>query len=201
MGKADRTKQRIIEDAAPLFNKKGVAGTSVDDVLEVAGIGKRTFYKYFESKEMLSYQVTDYLLEKLKQKIEHALGSGSAKDRLLSYMEVYRYAYPEDAAHSCYIDGGCPILNFGVEADDTNTNILENVDKTIRSILDLLEKTIRKGIDDDEFSDDFDASQFSAKLFTQIEGATMTSRVMRNNAYMEMVINMLRSEIESYQIR
>lgn len=200
MGKADRTKHRIIEEAAPLFNKKGVAGTSVDDVLEVAGITKRTFYKYFETKEAFSYQVTDYLLEKLKQRIEQALVSGSAKDGLFAYMEVYRYAYPEDAAHSCYIEGGCPILNFGIEADDTNTNILENVDKTVRSVLDLLERTINRGINDHEFSKDFNASHFSAKFFSQIEGATMTSRVLRNNEQMEMAINMLKSEIESYTI-
>lgn len=201
MGKAERTKQRIIEDAAPLFNKKGVAGTSVDDVLQVAKIGKRSFYKYFESKEALSYQVTNYLLEKLQYRIESAIGTtGSAKDKLIAYMEVYRYAYPEDTMHTCYIDGGCPILNFGIEADDTNINILQNVQKIIHSILALLVHTIENGIKNNEFRTNFNASQFSTKLFSQIEGATMICRVMKNNGYMESVIGMLKSEIEEYEI-
>lgn len=200
MSKADRTKQRIIEDAAPLFNKKGVAGTSVDDVLQVAMIGKRTFYKYFESKEVLSYEVTDYLLDKIKDRIEAAVATGSAKDKLLGYMEIYRYAYPEDPEHSSYIDGGCPILNFGVESDDTNLNILQNVEKTIQATLALLVQTIENGIKGNEFRNDFNALQFSTRLFSQIEGATMMCRVMKSNAHMDMVISMLKLEIESYEL-
>lgn len=41
----------VLLAAMAVFNKKGYAATRVEDILEAAGIARRTFYRYFESKE------------------------------------------------------------------------------------------------------------------------------------------------------
>ena len=38
MSKAEKTKQMIIEQAAVIFNEKGVAGTSIDDILKASKV-------------------------------------------------------------------------------------------------------------------------------------------------------------------
>ncbi len=47
------TKARIVTAAAELMFKRGVAGTSVDDILELADVGKSQFYHYFSAKTEL----------------------------------------------------------------------------------------------------------------------------------------------------
>jgi hypothetical protein len=43
MGKAERTKQFIIEKTATLFNTKGIAATSLQDMTEATGLTKGVF--------------------------------------------------------------------------------------------------------------------------------------------------------------
>src|SRR5215470_11458515 len=50
-GRASR--ERIVERAADLFAERGIAGTSVDDVLEAAKAGKGQFYHYFRNRDEL----------------------------------------------------------------------------------------------------------------------------------------------------
>jgi AcrR family transcriptional regulator len=40
MGKGQETRQRIIEQAAPLFNQGGMAGCSMQDILRATGLKK-----------------------------------------------------------------------------------------------------------------------------------------------------------------
>ncbi len=44
------TKTQITIQAAPIFAQKGIADTSVQDLLDAAQISRRTFYKYFRDK-------------------------------------------------------------------------------------------------------------------------------------------------------
>ncbi len=46
-------KQEILDKAASLFYTHGYEQTTVQQILEAAGIGKGTFYYYFDSKESL----------------------------------------------------------------------------------------------------------------------------------------------------
>jgi AcrR family transcriptional regulator len=49
----------IVADAARVFAKLGFAATRVEDILEAAGVARRTFYKYFTSKEDVLAAVYD----------------------------------------------------------------------------------------------------------------------------------------------
>jgi TetR/AcrR family transcriptional repressor of nem operon len=43
LSKSERTKQFIIEKTAPVFNKKGFAGTSISDLTDATGLTKAVF--------------------------------------------------------------------------------------------------------------------------------------------------------------
>jgi len=46
------TRRRIAEAAVRLVSEHGIAATTVDEIAEAAGIGRATFFRYFESKEL-----------------------------------------------------------------------------------------------------------------------------------------------------
>src|SRR5690349_9914451 len=47
-----RTRQAIADAAAQLVGERGIEGTTADDIAAAAGIGRATFFRHFESKEL-----------------------------------------------------------------------------------------------------------------------------------------------------
>lgn len=52
-GKAKSVKGRIVEAAWQLFYEKGYNGTTVDDIIDLSGTSKGSFYYYFNTKDEL----------------------------------------------------------------------------------------------------------------------------------------------------
>jgi len=52
-------RDNIVRTAVSLFRKKGYDGTSIDEIISNAGIGKGTFYQHFKNKESLFFECTD----------------------------------------------------------------------------------------------------------------------------------------------
>lgn len=191
MRKSERTRQFIIEQSAPLFNKKGLAGTAMSDVMAATKMAKGGLYGHFESKDELSYAVVDYNLGKLVEKVDLAISRvTTAKDKLFAFLDVF------STPTKFPVDGGCPMLNFGTEADDTSPIINKKVKGTILSAQTKIAGIIGKGIASEEFKSTFDAVEFSIKTMTLIEGGTLIGRVLETDSQMAIIVGMLKKEIE-----
>ena len=195
MTKAERTKQFIIEKSAPIFNIKGVAGTAMSDIMEATKLAKGSLYVHFENKEELSYAVVDYNLDKLAEKSLAAMNKHkTAKSKLFAFADLYSDPFNPPLV------GGCPMLNFGMEADDTNPVIREKVNKRLQASPKLLEKIIEQGIIDGEFRKSWNAKEFGIKMFAMIEGGVLFSRVSGNKEQVNVLINVIKKEIEENSI-
>ena len=60
-----RTKAKLLSVATRLFAKKGYDGTSVDEVVDAAGVNKRMVYHYFGDKEGLYAAVLQSVFDQL----------------------------------------------------------------------------------------------------------------------------------------
>ncbi len=190
MTKAERTRQFIIEKAAPIFNKKGIAGTAISDIMEATKLAKGGVYGNFENKDEICLEAFNYLTKTLAAEINHGMDSQvSAKDKLFALLDFYRDRLQKNNT------GGCPILNFGTEADDTNPVIKQRVKETIQSSQNRIANTVKRGIEAGEFKTTFDAETFAIKMFAMIEGAILISRVQNSNDHMVLITNILKAEI------
>ena len=61
------TKRSIINAAFILFKEKGYVETTIADIAEKAGISPRSFFSYFESKEMVLFTDIDVIYKELDQ--------------------------------------------------------------------------------------------------------------------------------------
>jgi len=85
MTKAERTRQFIIEQAAPIFNKKGIAGTAISDIMEATKLAKGGVYGNFESKDEICLEAFSYLTKSLSTAINQSMeGKASAKEKLFA---------------------------------------------------------------------------------------------------------------------
>lgn len=190
MSKSERTRQFIIEQSAPLFNTKGVAGTAMSDIMEATKMAKGGLYGHFESKEALSYAVVDYSLQLLSEKMMRTINKHkNAKAKLFAYLDFFNQGH-------CPLEGGCPMLNFGMEADDTNPVITQKIKQNIERSEKLVSSIITEGITNGEFKNTWNADDFAVKAFAVLEGGTMIARVMGSYTQMETIVRILKTEIE-----
>ena len=59
-----KTRQRIVEMAAPVFNRQGFAGASMRDLISATGLEKGGIYNHFDSKEQLALEAYDFAMSR-----------------------------------------------------------------------------------------------------------------------------------------
>jgi TetR/AcrR family transcriptional repressor of nem operon len=171
MNKGGVTRQRIIEEAAPIFNQRGFAGCSMQDIMDATGLEKGGLYRHFESKEELAAEAFQYALARAvktrTEDLEHIEGA-LAK---LHYVVERFVETPSPMA------GGCPLMNTAIDADDGNPALKTLVQAGLRDwkkrIADLVNAGRRAG----EIRSDVEARQVANTMIATLEGALMISRL------------------------
>lgn len=193
MTKAERTRHFIVEKAAPIINKKGMAGTSINDIVEATCLTKGSVYGNFESKDEICLEAFDYLVKRVAADMSQAMSRANNNHEKLE--AIFGYYLNNVSAENSY---GCPLLNFGTEADDTNPAVKVKVNKAILHTQGLIAKIIRTGIEAGEFKKTLDADAFAIKAFAMIEGGMWISRLQGSPKQMQLIIDSLRQEINDY---
>jgi TetR/AcrR family transcriptional repressor of nem operon len=192
--KGERTRRRIVEQAAVLFNTLGVAGASMADVSEASGLEKGGVYNHFESKDALALAAFDYASGLVLDRIEAAAAAHEdGWSQLLAILDVYR-----DVVRKPFIAGGCPLLNTAVEADDTSPALRARA----RLALDRWRSVIVAAVDRAAEQGDFrpgDAEALSSMTIASIEGGVMLARVYRDGAHIERVATELARYFATYR--
>ena len=82
------TRERLFRAALELFAQKGFAETTVEDITEIADVGKGTFFNYFPSKDHILLAFGEMQLRKLEAAIETARTAGESMPDFLRALGV-----------------------------------------------------------------------------------------------------------------
>lgn len=191
MSKAERTKLFIIEKTAPIFNAKGYAGTSMNDLTEATGLTKGSIYGNFENKDDVALAAFDHnyslIVAFLRKQIEVR---PNMIDRLLVYPETYRYFLELPI-----LKAGCPILNTSTEADDTHPLLRKKAIAALGFWKAAVEKSITTGIERGEIKESTNVKEFSFVMMSIIEGAVMQAKVTGNSEVLHITMDYLEKMI------
>lgn len=170
-----------------------MAGTSISDIMEATKLAKGCVYGNFESKEEICNEAFDYLTKKAAEAMDARIASKDTyKDKLFELFEYYRSHLEKSDNY------GCPLLNFGTEADDTNPAMRQKVNKGIKASQLRISKLIEGGIKSAEFKRNLDPEQFSIKAYALIQGAMWMSRVQSSSKPLHTAVDSLQNEVETF---
>jgi len=102
--KGAQTRERIVAAAAQLIFERGVAGTSIEDVKEAAGVSSSQLYHYFADKQTLVHAVIAHQSDAVIAAQEPLLGKLDSVEALRAWRAQ---AVAIEKRLQC--KGGCPI--------------------------------------------------------------------------------------------
>jgi TetR/AcrR family transcriptional repressor of nem operon len=174
MTKGEQTRQRIVAQAAPLFNQRGYEGCSLSDIMAATELEKGGIYRHFENKEELAAEAFDYAWTYASTRRRHNLDAiPNHVDRLKQYVAnfVTRSGLP----------GGCPILNTAVDSDNGNPVLRDRVRKAVASWKTYLRAVLTEGITAGTVQPSVDIEKVINILIAGLEGGMLISRIERND--------------------
>lgn len=194
--KADRTRQFIIEKSAPIFNRKGYAATSMADILQATGLAKGGIYGNFNSKDEIALEAFEYAYSKLKEDLVFKIKQQeTASAKLIAILNFYRNYTVRPS-----VDGGCPLLNTAVDADDNIPFLKEKANAALQEMLQSLHYIIQKGIDHKQLNPSLNAGREAELFFATLEGAIMMAKLSDNPKILNRILDTMKQQVESWVI-
>lgn len=181
MGKAEETRQAIIEKAAVIFNKNGYQRTSMSTLTGALGLTKGSIYGNFTDKDELAVEAFRYSVRQVYERIALRLDAHEKPlDKLRALARSF-VDYFEDMEKS----GGCPILNTAVDSDDAHPKLLQEVRSALANWEGNLTRLVCAGMENGDFRPDADPKAFAANFIAIIEGGILLAKTMGNRKYLE----------------
>jgi TetR/AcrR family transcriptional regulator, transcriptional repressor for nem operon len=173
MRKGETTRQRIIAEAAPIFNKRGYAGCSMQDLMDATGLEKGGIYRHFANKEELAAEAFRFALaQTVKVRTDHLKDIPGAADKLRRVVQLF-VETPSPVA------GGCPLMNTAIDADDGNPELRQLALKGIQAWRARLSAILETGLKTGEIRQETNPRQIANFIISTLEGALMISRLER----------------------
>lgn len=189
--KSDITRQTIIEKSAPIFNTKGYSATTMSDILLATGLTKGGVYGNFESKDEIAVEAFEYSVGKLLEALRFKMKTeNTAKDKLFAILGFYK-----NYSLNPLTNGGCPLLNTAIEADDNLPFLKIKAQKALNELLSGLEMIIQKGIQNKEFKAELDARKEATLIFSIIQGGLMMSKLSDDPKILNGLLDNLKTNI------
>lgn len=192
MGNSQVTREKILREAAILFNQQGYAGASMSDLMRATGLQKGGIYNHFGSKDDLALAAFDYAVQQITTRYMAAIRSQRhAIARLNALLDIY-----DSFLDNPPLVGGCPLLNTAVESDDTHPALRQRTQQAMTGWHSLLQRVLAKGVERGELSPSIDLDQVVTVMIAGIEGGVMLAQLYDDAQHLRRVIQHLRHYLQ-----
>lgn len=132
--KKEARKKELLDIAYKQFVTKGYENTSVDEIIDIAGIAKGTYYYYFESKEQTLDEVVDMLVMDGVNRAQLVIDTDlKLEQKLINVILALRLSKKE--------------LSNGDEQDSSNIVFKNKLDEKILSTaISMLTNIVKEGV-------------------------------------------------------
>ena len=184
------TRTRIVESAAELMFRHGVAGTSTEDVLAAAQVSNSQLYHYFSDKNALVRAVIEHQADQI---IDGQRPLLDELDSLAAFEQWRDMLVGVQRQRHC--EGGCPLGSLSSELAEAN----EPARTALAAGFDRWEAPIRDGLrrmrDRGELQDDTDVDRLALGTLAALQGGLLLTQAKRDAGPLEAALDLAISQI------
>ncbi|MCW2783732.1 MAG: transcriptional regulator, TetR family [Marmoricola sp.] len=189
--KGAATRRRIVEAAADLMFVHGVAGTTLDQVRDHAGVSSSQIYHYFADKDALVRAVIDFQNDAVVSEQESAFAQLDSVAALRSWRD-------EVVAHQRRVQcqGGCPIAALGSQLGELDHDARSGVAAGFHR----WQAAIRQGfdamLDNGTLPAGTDVDALSTAMLASLQGGLLLCQMHRSTAPLEAAMSTMIDHVE-----
>jgi AcrR family transcriptional regulator len=185
VGKAEETRQAIIEKAAVIFNKNGYQRTTMSTLTKALGLTKGAIYGHFADKDALAVEAFRYSVQQVSERIRVRLQlhEGSV-DKLRAFAQTFLDFFDEIVQ-----SGGCPILNTAADSDDAHPELYGEVRRVLTAWEGRLIAMVNSGKESGEIRACANAELFATTFIALIEGGILLAKTIGERKYLVSSVN------------
>jgi AcrR family transcriptional regulator len=161
---------------------RGIAATSVDEVLGAAGVGKGQFYHYFRGRDELAAAAVGFRCEQVVTGLTEALGGVSSLAGLEQALAGLIAGFEQAGMP------GCPIGTLATEVagrnEDARLQAAAGFDAWERLLADALERMRQRG----ELRAGAEPARLATGLLASIEGGMLLSQARKDPASLRIAV-------------
>ena len=191
-GRGRASRERIVERAAELFAERGVAGTSLDDVLTAAGAGKGQLYHYFSGRDELVAEAVGLRCTQVMAGLTQALGSVASLAGLTQALAGFVAGFEQMGMP------GCPIGSLAADVAESNEGARQQAaaafDAWERLFADALERMRQQG----ELRADASPAVLATALLASLEGGMVLSQTRKDAASLHVAVDAGLGQVRTY---
>ncbi|WP_026702221.1 TetR/AcrR family transcriptional regulator [Salibacterium aidingense] len=165
-GKGEKTKKKISEKAKILFEQKGYAATSMEEIREFTQISKGSIYYHFKSKEELFlYTVEESSKEWQSKWEEQAAFVTTAKEKLYLLARYYASDMQNPLSQT---------VPEYLASENIEQLIREKLIHLIKPEYEIFHQIIEEGVQNQEFETNNTVEDLSFILYSTLTGMSIT---------------------------
>ncbi len=192
MRNPELTRLRILEKSSILFNIQGYKATSLSDICKASKLTKGAIYKHFKDKAELEREALLFMTTKMVSEVADEISAAkSVKKKLYAIIEYFARYHTDPP-----FEGGCPLMNASIEADDNNPDLKVIVQKVMEVMHFNLCRVINNGIKHKQIRKNTDVKGLASIIISSLEGAVMMLKVMDSDKHLIATTKYLKSEIK-----
>lgn len=191
----EETRQRILCAALELFHSCSFKGTSVNQIVEAAGITKGALFHHFKGKNELGYAVVEELLG-CEVRETWKVGLEGTTDPITSIREILRKIAEEVLQDPDICRRGCPVNNLSQEMSAVDEVFREKLKAIYLDWLSAVEAAFEAGLKAGTVKEGVDPRGTAATIVALFEGAAGLVKVHQDVAFIESLSSGIESMLE-----
>src|SRR5204863_3185408 len=133
------TREKILESARRLFNRKGYSGVSIEEIMSEAGLTHGGFYRHFGGKdELYAAAVRQFLCQKQPPAWRQRTPKTTAKPHALRVADAYF-----SREHFDDHDGCCPLIGMTSDVQRAGAAVKTAYEEVVVQLVTVFEKHLK----------------------------------------------------------
>jgi TetR/AcrR family transcriptional repressor of nem operon len=190
--KGQATRDRIVEAAAGLMFRQGVAGTTTEQVQAAARVSASQIFHYFADKRALVRAVIAYQAEAVLTAQQPLLARLDSMEALRAWADLY-----VSVEEQLKYEGGCPLGSLGSEVAETDAAARQDVERGFARWEEAIRDGLRAMYARGDLRHSADPDALALALLTALQGGLLMTKIRRDPAPLRAVLDVVLAHIES----